>query len=161
MLIAAAPLIGLFKQKNRGTAAKAHLVELINDELGLIAALIGTLFIIWGRPIADPIAAIFVATIIAINSIRLIAENLRMLVGGRLVQPSWPGSRTWPAPFRACRGFTSYEPRTSVQRLSQRESISRCRGASPLRRQIASPIRCVSPYKKPWGAGTARSTRIP
>ncbi len=81
MLIAAVPLVGLIRQKTRGAAARAQLLELINDELGLAAALVATLFIIWGRPIADPIAAIVVATIIAISGIRLFAENLRMLVG--------------------------------------------------------------------------------
>ncbi len=81
MIIAAAPLIGLARQKQRGAAAKAQLVELINDELGLAAALAGTLFIMMGRPIADPIAAIIVATIIAINGIGLFLENLSVLVG--------------------------------------------------------------------------------
>jgi cation diffusion facilitator family transporter len=81
MLIAAAPLIGLLRQKSRGAAAKAQFVELINDELGLLAALAGTLFIMMGRPIADPIAAIFVATIIAVNGVLLFMENLSVLVG--------------------------------------------------------------------------------
>jgi cation diffusion facilitator family transporter len=81
MLIAAAPLVWLFRQKDRGAAAKAQFVELINDELGLVAALAGTLFIMGGRPIADPIAAIVVATIIAINGMRLFLENLSVLVG--------------------------------------------------------------------------------
>ena len=81
MLIAAAPLIGLLRQKNRGAAAKAQFVELINDELGLVAALVGTLFIMRGRPIADPIAVIIVATIIAVNGILLFLENLSVLVG--------------------------------------------------------------------------------
>ena len=81
MLLVAAPLLGLFRQKNRGAAAKAQFVELINDELGLLAALAGTLFIMMGRPIADPIAAVFVATIIAVNGIRLFLENLSVLVG--------------------------------------------------------------------------------
>lgn len=81
MLLAATPLVGLFRQKNRGAAAKAQFVELINDELGLFAALAGTLFIIMGRPIADPIAAIIVATIIAVNGSLLFLENLSVLVG--------------------------------------------------------------------------------
>ncbi len=81
MLIAAAPLVGFLRQRTRGAAAKAQLVELINDELGLLAALVGTLFIMAGRPIADPIAALLVATIIAINGIRLFLENLSVLVG--------------------------------------------------------------------------------
>lgn len=81
MIIAAAPLITLFRQKTRGAAAKAQLMELFNDEMGLLAALLGTLFIIWGKPIADPLAAIVVATIIAINAIGLFRENLSMLLG--------------------------------------------------------------------------------
>lgn len=81
MLIAAAPLITLIRQKTRGAAAKAQFLELINDELGLAAALIGTLFVMWGKPIADPLAALFVATVIAINAIGLFRENLSFLIG--------------------------------------------------------------------------------
>lgn len=81
IIIAGAPLLSLIKQKKRGAAAKAQMLELVNDELGLIAALLGTLFIIWGYPIADPIASIAVATIIAINAIGLFRENLSFLIG--------------------------------------------------------------------------------
>ncbi len=81
MFIAALPLIRLFTQKKKGAAAKAQLMELFNDELGLIAALIGTLFIMMGMNIADPIASIVVATIIAFNAIGLFRENLSFLLG--------------------------------------------------------------------------------
>lgn len=81
MLIAAAPLAKLLRQKARGAAAKAQMMELINDELGLLAALLGTLFIVWGQPIADPLAALFVATIIAVNAVGLFRENLSLLLG--------------------------------------------------------------------------------
>lgn len=81
MLIAAAPLVKLFTQKERGAATKAQLTELINDELGLLAALVGTSFIIWGQPLADPLAAIVVATIIAYNAISLFRDNLSFLLG--------------------------------------------------------------------------------
>ncbi len=81
MFIAAAPLVGLLRQERRGAAARAQLMELVNDELGLLAALIGTLFIVWGRPIADPIATIVVATIIAINAIGLFRDNVSFLMG--------------------------------------------------------------------------------
>lgn len=81
MLIAAAPLLTLLRQKTRGAAAKAQFMELINDELGLFAALVGTLFVMWGRPIADPLAAIVVATIIAVNAVGLFRENLSFLLG--------------------------------------------------------------------------------
>lgn len=81
MFIAAIPLINLFRQKMRGAAAKAQLTELFNDELGLIAALIGTLFIMQGEYIADPIASIIVATIIAYNAAGLFRENMSFLLG--------------------------------------------------------------------------------
>lgn len=79
--IAAVPLIKLYLQKQRGPAAKAQFTESINDELGLLAALVGTLFILWGQPIADPIASLVVATIIAYNGVKLFRENFSVLLG--------------------------------------------------------------------------------
>lgn len=81
MVIAAAPLISLARQKTHGAAAKAQLVELINDQLGLLAALIGTVLTMLGWHLADPLAAIVVATIIAVNGINLFRENLSFLIG--------------------------------------------------------------------------------
>ncbi len=81
MLIAAVPLIGLFRQKKRGAAAKAQLLALFSDQLGLLAALIGTLFIAGGWPIADPIATVIVATIIAVDAVGLFRENSSFLLG--------------------------------------------------------------------------------
>lgn len=81
MVIAAVPLVTLFRQKTRGAAAKAQLLELVNDELGLLAALLGTLSITWGWPVSDPLAAFVVATIIAYNAIGLFRENLSFLLG--------------------------------------------------------------------------------
>ena len=81
MVVAAAPLVTLFRQKKRGPAAKAQLTELINDELGLLAALLGTLSIVWGWRLGDPLAAIVVATIIAYNAVGLFRENLSFLLG--------------------------------------------------------------------------------
>jgi cation diffusion facilitator family transporter len=81
MGIAAAPLVILFRQKRRGAAAKAQLTELVNDELGLLAALLGTLSITWGWKLGDPLAAIIVATIIAYNAVGLFRENSSFLLG--------------------------------------------------------------------------------
>jgi cation diffusion facilitator family transporter len=93
MLIAAIPLIKLFLQKERGAAVKAQLLELVNDELGLAAALAATLFIAWGYPLADPLAAIVVATIIAINAVGLFRENASFLMGRSPVRPSCRAER--------------------------------------------------------------------
>ncbi len=87
MLVAAAPLVKLLRQKATGAAARAQLLELVNDELGLLAALVGTLFVAWGHPVADPIAAVAVATIIAVNAVKLFRENSSFLMG-RALDPS-------------------------------------------------------------------------
>lgn len=81
MVFAAAPLVQLLRNKERGAAAKAQMLELVNDELGLLAALLGTLGIMWGYPLADPLAAILVATLITFNAIGLFRENLSFLLG--------------------------------------------------------------------------------
>jgi len=56
-------------------------MELINDQLGLLAALVGTWFILWDWPLADPIATIILATIIAYHGLRLFGENSSFLLG--------------------------------------------------------------------------------
>jgi cation diffusion facilitator family transporter len=81
MIAAAAPLLKLVTQKQRGAAAHAQLIELINDELCVLAAFLGTLGILWGHPIADPLATMVVATIIAINAFSLFRENSSYLLG--------------------------------------------------------------------------------
>ena len=81
MLAAAIPLARLFIQKKRGAAANAQLMELVNDQLGLAAALIATILIPLGYPLADPIAAIIVATIIAANAIALFRDSASFLLG--------------------------------------------------------------------------------
>jgi cation diffusion facilitator family transporter len=81
MLIAALPLVQMLRQKTRGAASRAQMLELVNDELGLAAVFLGTLFIMRGERLADPIASIVVATIIVINAIGLLRENSSFLLG--------------------------------------------------------------------------------
>ena len=81
MAAAALPLVKLLGQRTRGAAAKAQLLELVNDQLGLAAALVAVLAIRWGFPIADPIATLAVATLIAVNAIALFRENASFLLG--------------------------------------------------------------------------------
>jgi cation diffusion facilitator family transporter len=81
MAIAAYPLLQILRQKTRGAAAKAQFMELINDELGLLAAFVGTLFAASGCFVADPLAAIAVAAIIAVNAFKLFRENASTLLG--------------------------------------------------------------------------------
>lgn len=81
MLAAAVPLLKLRAQRPLGSAARAQLLELVNDQLGLVAALIAALAVAWGYPIVDPIASIAVATLIAWNAITLLRENTGILLG--------------------------------------------------------------------------------
>jgi cation diffusion facilitator family transporter len=81
MLIACIPLITLFRQKTRGAVAHAQFMELLNDEMGLLAALLGTVGVALGYPVADPLASIVIATIIAANAVGLFRENLSLLIG--------------------------------------------------------------------------------
>ncbi len=81
VVLAAVPLILLRRAKGRGAAARAQARELVNDELGLIAAIVATIGIAEGEPLLDPIAAIIVATIIAYGAVGLLRENLSILLG--------------------------------------------------------------------------------
>lgn len=81
MLIGAVPIVMLMRQKTRGAALRAQLLELINDQLGLLAALVGTVLVQFGFHYADPLAAMVVATIIAVNGVSLFKENLSYLLG--------------------------------------------------------------------------------
>lgn len=81
MLIQAIPMIKLLSQRKRSAASKATFLEALNDQLSTVAALIGTVFIIWGKPIIDPIATLLIASLIAFNGILLFAENFSFLLG--------------------------------------------------------------------------------
>lgn len=81
LVIPVIPIVSMLGQKNRGAAAKAQFIELFNDELSSLAALVGTLFLLWGYPRADPIFSLAVAFLIAFNGVRLFRENLSILIG--------------------------------------------------------------------------------
>ena len=81
MAIAALPLFGFLHEKVKGAAAKAQSLELINDEMGLLAALAGSYLITLGYPLADPIATIIVATLIAFNAFGVYRDNINFLLG--------------------------------------------------------------------------------
>jgi cation diffusion facilitator family transporter len=81
MLVSVAPLLGLIRNRAKGAAAKAMLMELLNDQLGLLAALTGIAGLWWGWSWIDPAATLAVATLIAINAIGLFCENASFLIG--------------------------------------------------------------------------------
>lgn len=81
MLVTAIPFWSLIRAPKQGAAVKAQLLGLLNDQVGLAAALIATLLLMAGWTLADPVASIVVATVIAIDGIYLFRENFSMLLG--------------------------------------------------------------------------------
>lgn len=81
IVISAVPLVGLMRKKGRGAAERAQLIESVNDVIALVAALVGTLLVGRGFPLADPIASCAVAIVIAVNAVILWRENAAGLMG--------------------------------------------------------------------------------
>ena len=81
MVVSLVPLGLLAFQRQRGPAAHAQLMECLNDELGLLAALAGVIFVARGAYLADPIASLVVAGLIAANAVGLFMDNARVLMG--------------------------------------------------------------------------------
>ena len=81
LVISSLPIIAIARQKERGAASKAQLMEGINDEIALVAALGGIIFVAYGVSWADPAASIVVALVIAFNAVTLWRENAATLMG--------------------------------------------------------------------------------
>jgi ferrous-iron efflux pump FieF len=81
LVISALPIVTIMRQNERGAASKAQLIEGINDEVALVAALGGILLVAKGFPMADPIASCVVALVIAFNAVMLWRENAALLMG--------------------------------------------------------------------------------
>jgi len=81
IVISAFPLVKIWWSKEKGAAARAQFIESINDEVALFAALIGILLIANGIAIADGIASLIVAIVIATNAGILWWENAKNLMG--------------------------------------------------------------------------------
>ncbi len=81
IVISALPVIAIMREKQRGAASRAQLIEGVNDEVTLLAALGGIVLVSRGFPLADPIASIVVALVIAFNAVMLWRENAAVLMG--------------------------------------------------------------------------------
>ena len=78
------------------------MTELVNDELGLMAALARTLFLYWGLPLGDPIAAIVVALIIAVNAVSGCSAITWASCSDARCPNSWPASSGSRSVCRGC-----------------------------------------------------------
>ena len=81
MVLSVIPIAILARQRRRGPVARAQLLESLNDEFGLLAALVGAIFVANGVTQADPIASLVVAALIATNAVGLFRDNARVLMG--------------------------------------------------------------------------------
>jgi len=81
MFVVAVPIIDILKVKARGASVKAQLVSLLKDEVSFIAGLIAVILVAQGYNLADPIASIFVAAVIAMGGVYLFKDNVHYLIG--------------------------------------------------------------------------------
>lgn len=75
------PLGLMLVGKRRDITVKTALYDNINDEITILASVIGVLAAQRGFPLADPIAAMFVAGLIGVMAGKLIRENTYVLLG--------------------------------------------------------------------------------
>jgi len=81
MFVVAIPTIDILRVKARGASAKAQLVALLKDEVSYVAALIAVVLVTQGYYLADPLASLFVAAVIALGGLYLFKDNVHYLVG--------------------------------------------------------------------------------
>jgi cation diffusion facilitator family transporter len=81
MFVIAIPAIDILRMNTRGASVKAQLVAILKDEVSYLAALIAVILVAQGYYLADPIASMFVATVIAFGGLYLFKDNVHYLVG--------------------------------------------------------------------------------
>jgi len=81
MFVVAIPTIDILRVKARGASVKAQLVALLKDEVSYVAVLIAVVLVAQGYYLADPLASMFVATVIAFGGLYLFKDNVHYLVG--------------------------------------------------------------------------------
>lgn len=81
MFVIAIPSIDILRTKTKGASLKAQMVALLKDEVSYVVALVAVVFVAQGYYMADTIASLFVAFIIALGGIYLLKDNVHYLVG--------------------------------------------------------------------------------
>jgi len=76
MFMVAIPIIDISRVKTRSASAKAQLVALLKDEVSYVAAIMAVLLVAQGYDLADPLASLFVATVIALGGLYLFKDNV-------------------------------------------------------------------------------------
>jgi len=81
ILAYAIPLLDMFRTKQKGAAARAQVIALLEMEVAFIAVLIGVLLVAQNYLLADPLVSVFVAAVILISGLYLLKDNVHYLVG--------------------------------------------------------------------------------
>jgi cation diffusion facilitator family transporter len=81
MVVIAIPSVDILRTKTRGASLKAQLVGLLKDEISYVAAFVGVALASQGYIVADTVASLFVASVIAAGGIYLLKDNVHYLVG--------------------------------------------------------------------------------
>ena len=81
-LVNLVPLAAFVRSRMRGEILlKTAFYDTLNDQVAILAALLGVWWTAQGHPWADPVASLVVAALIAGNAVVLIRENGHMLLG--------------------------------------------------------------------------------
>lgn len=81
MVLVAIPTLDILRVKARGASVKAQLIALLKDEVSYVAALMAVLLVAQGYHLADALASLFVASVIALSGVYLLKDNVHYLVG--------------------------------------------------------------------------------
>jgi cation diffusion facilitator family transporter len=81
MFVIAIPSIDILRTKARGASLKAQLVALLKDEVSYIAAFVAVAFVAQGYYMADALASLFIAFVIALGGVYLLRDNVHYLIG--------------------------------------------------------------------------------
>lgn len=81
ILAYAIPFADILRKKSKSPALRAQTIALLEMEVAFTAVFAGTILVSQGYPIADPIVAVFVASIIAISGVYLLKDNVNYLIG--------------------------------------------------------------------------------
>ncbi|MEM2911897.1 MAG: cation diffusion facilitator family transporter [Candidatus Bathyarchaeia archaeon] len=81
MFVIAVPTIDILRVKAKSASLKAQFIALAKDEFSYITALIAVILIAQGYHLADPLASVIVATVIAFSGAYLFKDNVHYLVG--------------------------------------------------------------------------------
>jgi cation diffusion facilitator family transporter len=80
-VLAILALTSIIYSRKSGILNRTVFVETLNDSLSTVAAIVGIVLVSLGNPIFDGVTAILISLMIFYNSVRLVRQNARFLLG--------------------------------------------------------------------------------